>query len=93
MEIFDAHRDEIVLLLTDVIMPEMNGMDLAIRLRERKPDLPCVFMSGYTADIISSQGLDELQVRFLAKPFSRDDLLRAVHDAMPPGAGKPSAAP
>jgi FixJ family two-component response regulator len=55
-------------------------------LQEESPGLVCVFMSGYTADIISSQGLDESQVHFLAKPFSRDDLLRAVHEALLPAA-------
>ena len=93
VELFEAHRDEIVLLLTDVIMPEMNGMDLALKLQELKPELPCVFMSGYTADIISSQGLDEGKVRFLAKPFSRDDLLRAVHEALPATPGHAVSGP
>ncbi|MBU1410978.1 response regulator [Myxococcota bacterium] len=86
IEIFAAHKSEIMLLLTDVIMPEMNGMDLFLRLQEESPGLVCVFMSGYTADIMTSQGLDENQVHFLAKPFSRDDLLRAVHEALLPAA-------
>ena len=91
IELFAAHGDEIVLLLTDVIMPEMNGLELVLALRERKPALECVFMSGYTADILSSQGIDESQTRFLAKPFSRDDLLRVVHEASGPGARRPSS--
>lgn len=93
LELFDAHVDEIVLLLTDVIMPEMNGLELFLALRERKPGLECVFMSGYTADILTSQGLEENEPRFLAKPFSRDDLLRAVHEASPPGAHRPLFGP
>ncbi len=93
IELFSAHRDEIVLLLTDVIMPEMNGMDLFLRLQTDAAELACVFMSGYTADIISSQGLDEHQVRFLAKPFSREDLLRTVHEALPSSARSPIAVP
>jgi len=93
IEIFHAHKSKIVLLLTDVIMPEMNGMDLFLQLQEESPGLVCVFMSGYTADIMTSQGLDENQLHFLAKPFSRDDLLRAVHEALPPSTRSPIAAP
>jgi len=93
VELFSEHQDEIALLLTDVIMPEMNGLDLFRALKEQKPRLECVFMSGYTADIISSSGLDEGQVRFLAKPFTRDDLLRAIHEASPPGARRPISGP
>ena len=93
VELFSEHQDEISLLLTDVIMPEMNGLDLFRALKEMKPRLECVFMSGYTADIISSSGLDEGQVRFLAKPFTRDDLLRAIHEASPPGARRPISGP
>ncbi len=93
LELFEAHGEEIAMLLTDVIMPEMNGLELFLALRERKPGIECVFMSGYTADILSSQGLDETETRFLAKPFSRDELLRAVHEASPPGGRRPLSGP
>jgi two-component system, cell cycle sensor histidine kinase and response regulator CckA len=52
-----THQGKIQLLLTDVVMPEMNGRDLADRLRNLCPGLKVLFMSGYTADIITRQGV------------------------------------
>jgi len=64
------------LLLTDVLMPGMNGVELAEAVRERTPGLPVVFMSGYTDDVIGPS--TKLRGRFLAKPFAPADLLAAV---------------
>ncbi len=75
--------DEIHLLLTDVVMPEMNGRDLAKTLLSLYPRLKRLFMSGYTADVIGQGGLLEEGVHFLQKPFSQTDLaarVRAVLD-------------
>ena len=72
---------EIDLLVTDVIMPEMSGRDLLAALRERRPDLPCLFMSGYTADVLSPNGVLDEDIHFLQKPFTVSDLatgLRAI---------------
>ena len=79
-----AHRygDELVLVITDVVMPEMNGRDLADRLRSRHPHLKCLFMSGYTADVIAHRGVLEQDVHFIQKPFSRSDLARTVRAAL-----------
>ena len=77
------HGDEIHLLLTDVVMPEMNGRDLAKTLLSLYPRLRRLFMSGYTADVIGQGGLLEEGVHFLQKPFSQADLaarVRAVLD-------------
>ena len=71
----------IELLLTDVIMPGMSGRDLARRLAERGVTNRVVYMSGYTADIITSQGVLEPGTRFLAKPFSLSQLGRALREA------------
>jgi signal transduction histidine kinase/CheY-like chemotaxis protein len=65
------HAGEIHLLMTDVVMPEMNGRDLAKNLLSLYPNLKRLFMSGYTADVIAHHGvLDEGDVQFIQKPFS-----------------------
>lgn len=70
------------LLLTDVIMPEMNGRELAKRLRERFPKLKCLYMSGYTADAIARHGVLESGVNFLEKPFTREQLGLKVRSSL-----------
>ena len=69
---------EIHLLLTDVIMPEMNGRDLAKNLSLHYPGLKCLFMSGYTSDIIAQQGVVDEGVQFIQKPFSKNDLATKI---------------
>jgi two-component system, cell cycle sensor histidine kinase and response regulator CckA len=76
------HPATIDLLITDVVMPEMNGKELAERLRERYPRLVCLFMSGYPADIIGRHGVIDASERFLPKPFSVGDLVSKVRDAL-----------
>lgn len=78
----EAHSSEIALLLTDVVMPEMNGRELADRLRASHPSLRTLFMSGYTADAIAHRGVLETGLRFLQKPFSPEDLAAKVREAL-----------
>jgi PAS domain S-box-containing protein len=73
-----AHSGEIHLLLTDVVMPEMNGRDLAQTLLPINPQMKCLFMSGYTSDIIAQQGILDEGIQFLQKPFSKKDLASKV---------------
>ncbi|HEX6024217.1 MAG TPA: PAS domain-containing protein [Solirubrobacter sp.] len=68
-------------LVTDVVMPGMSGVELAVAARERRPDLPVVFVSGYTGDTTVA-GSDDPATAFLAKPFDGDDLLRAVRTTL-----------
>jgi PAS domain S-box-containing protein len=77
-----AHTGPIHLLLTDVIMPGMNGPDLAGLLAEGRPKLKCLFMSGYTADVMMRRGMLGAGRPFLSKPFSRDDLARKVREML-----------
>jgi CheY-like chemotaxis protein len=77
-----APTTDIHLLITDVVMPEMNGGELARRLLLRSPDLKCLFMSGYTADVIAHRGVLEEGVHFLQKPFSMEELATKVREAM-----------
>jgi PAS domain S-box-containing protein len=76
------HPGEIHLLVTDVVMPEMNGRDLAKSLLAMRPRLKRLFISGYTADVIAHHGVLDEGVNFLAKPFSRQDLAAKVHRAL-----------
>lgn len=73
---------QIHLLATDVIMPEMNGRELSARLLASRPEMKCLFMSGYTADIIANQGVLIEGVSFLRKPFSKNELAAKVREAM-----------
>ncbi len=76
------HIGAIHLLMTDVIMPEMNGRELAERLTSRYPNLRCLFTSGYTADVIGHHGVLNEGVHFIQKPFSRKDLAAKVREVL-----------
>jgi len=69
-----SHTDKIHLLMTDVVMPGMNGRDLARHLIGIYPDVKLLFMSGYTANVIAHQGVLDEGVAFIQKPFSTADL-------------------
>jgi len=70
------------LLLTDVIMPGMNGRELAMRLDETRPSLRVLFMSGYTDDAIVHQGVLDESANFIQKPFAPDGLARKVREVL-----------
>ena len=76
------HASEIHLLLTDVVMPEMNGRELANRIRSLYPGIKNMFMSGYTADVIAHRGVLDEGVNFIQKPFSMKDLAVKMRDAL-----------
>lgn len=82
LQFVKQHADEIDLLITDIIMPEMNGRDLADRLMELYPDLKCLFMSGYAADVFRSKGVEDGGFAFLQKPFTRDELAVKVRQVL-----------
>ena len=87
LRIFEQHKSGIDLLLTDVIMPQMSGRDLAARLRAVQPALKVLYMSGYTDDMLAHHGVLEPDVYLLAKPFAPDELgakLREVLDTRAP---------
>ena len=76
------HVGEINLLMTDVVMPEMNGRDLAKHLLALYPHLKCLFTSGYTADVIAHHGVLDEGVHFIQKPFSIKALAAKVREAL-----------
>jgi len=77
-----AHAAEIRLLITDVVMPEMNGRALAKLISDIKPGLKCLFTSGYTANVIAHHGVLDEDVYFLQKPFSLKELASKVRQAL-----------
>jgi len=86
MQIAVAHEGVIHLLLTDVIMPGMNGRELAQRISEIRPNVKVLYMSGYTENVIGHDGTLDAGVRLLQKPFNLRDLkskVREVLDATP----------
>ncbi len=76
------HAGDIHLLVSDVVMPEMNGRDLAKKLLSLYPDLKRLFMSGYTADIIAHRGVLDDGVEFIQKPFSVQSLAVKVRQVL-----------
>lgn len=79
---FDSADGNIDLLVSDVIMPLQNGGDLAATLRERSPDLPVLFFSGYPKDIASKNLLGSSNTSFIQKPFSTRDFAAKVRDIL-----------
>ncbi len=85
------YPDAIHLLLMDVIMPGMNGKELSRRLAEIRPGMPCVYISGFTADVLALRSILDASQHFLAKPFTREDLNGAIRSAL--AASDPGASP
>jgi two-component system, cell cycle sensor histidine kinase and response regulator CckA len=80
LETVGAIRPDV--LLTDVIMPTMNGREVANRMQARQPGLRVVFMSGYADSAIVKHGVLDEEIRYLPKPFSADALLDTIHEAL-----------
>jgi two-component system cell cycle sensor histidine kinase/response regulator CckA len=82
MDLAAQYRNPIQLLLTDMIMPGMNGAELAERLQPLRPEMKVVFMSGYTHDLASRQGVLKPGTVLLEKPFSIEGLLNRVRQVL-----------
>lgn len=78
----DLHAEAIHLLVTDIIMPGMDGRELAAAFKERRPEVRVLFTSGYTDDVIVRRGVLDQGVDFLAKPFSRELLAARVREIL-----------
>ncbi len=82
MQVAKMHEGVIDLLLTDVVMPRMGGTELASRLRERQPDLPVIFMSGYAGDALTRDGSLPTGSAFIQKPFPPSVLATTVREVL-----------
>jgi PAS domain S-box-containing protein len=82
LEICKQKEHKIVLLMTDVVMPEMGGRELAEKLSEIAPDIKVLFTSGYTDDAVVRHGITETTMNFIQKPFSLDILAQKVRQIL-----------
>ncbi|MBM9616889.1 PAS domain S-box protein [Desulfobulbus rhabdoformis] len=82
ISIAENHEGTINLLITDVILPEMNGRELASTLHRHQPGLKVLFMSGYTTNVIAHHGVLDSCFHFMQKPFSHQDLATKVNEAL-----------
>jgi DNA-binding NtrC family response regulator len=78
LQLIDQHHNEIHLLLTDVIMPLMNGQELATRLESICPGVKVLYMSGYTDEVLAFHGIAKPEIDFIQKPFTPSELAEKV---------------
>jgi len=82
LEVLMTSQRPIDLVIVDVVMPEVSGVELVQRIEARWPTMRVLFMSAYQAEVLVREGLEHPNVIFLAKPFTRDELLGKVTAAL-----------
>jgi CheY-like chemotaxis protein len=82
LDVFRISRQPIDLVLLDVVMPETDGVELAEEILAHRPGQRIIFMSAYPAEVLAEHGLQDLDVVFLAKPYTMDELQAKVRQAM-----------
>ena len=82
IQLLDKHANDIDLLMTDVIMPNMNGQELASHALKVRPEIRVLFTSGYTANVIAHHGVLDEGVNFLQKPFLVEELARKLRQTL-----------
>ena len=80
----ERHPGPIHLMVTDVVMPQMSGRELADRLTPLRPEMKIIYISGYTEDALVQHGVADLSVAFLQKPFKPIELARQVRAVLHP---------
>jgi len=78
----NAYEGTIDVLLTDVIMPNINGQELANELKQSRPDVAVIFMSGYTDDVIAHHGVLDNGVNFIQKPITLTKLAHKLREVL-----------
>ncbi len=82
LELISESKESIDLLLTDVVMPDMNGRELSERILRAYPEVKVLYMSGYTSDVIASHGLVDADLQFIQKPFTMDQLASKIRKVL-----------
>lgn len=82
LERYEQYKGTVDLLLTDIVMPGMDGHDLAERLAQKQPSIKSIFMSGYTENTFFRRGVPDLQRVYLQKPFTLQALVNKVHQVL-----------
>ncbi|MFW6415301.1 MAG: response regulator, partial [Thermodesulfobacteriota bacterium] len=82
LELLQKHSGPLDLLLTDIIMPDMNGKDLFEQISRKFPQAKALYMSGYPENVISNHGILDRGVNFIQKPFSVQDLCLKVRELL-----------
>ncbi len=82
LERFMRIRDEVGLLITDVILPQLNGRDLYAAVKKIRPEIVTIFMSGYSSDIMDDALLRDKGTHYLTKPFRPDELLKKIREVL-----------
>ena len=85
MDVFQGHGSMVDLLLTDVLLPGLSGLELAGKLREEQPELKVLYVSGYSQRAVVDQEVSHKGSDFLRKPFSLDELQIKVQEMMEEG--------
>jgi CheY-like chemotaxis protein len=80
LRLFFEHKDKIKLIILDVIMPKMNGKKIYNNIKKIRPDIKCLFTSGYDANIIHKKGILEENLPFISKPISPEELLLKLRE-------------
>jgi len=86
---FLEHKDDVQLLLLDVLMPKKNGKEAYEEIIKIKPGMKVIFMSGYTADVLHKKGIIEEGTNFISKPLSSNEFIAMVRKVLDNGTGKP----
>ncbi len=82
LNIFEHNQDSIDLVITDVIMPKMDGKEMADRMRQQRPNLNMVYISGYTEDTISRHGMLDSNAELIKKPFDPDQFVKKIREIL-----------
>jgi DNA-binding response OmpR family regulator len=90
MEVLDTAKSGIQLVMVDIVMPFADGVQVTSRIRERWPAQRILYMSAHPAEVLMEYGLTQLDAPFLAKPFTRDELLVKVSEALARPAPSPT---
>jgi two-component system cell cycle sensor histidine kinase/response regulator CckA len=85
---FKEHKDNIGLVISDMVMPKKTGKDLYDAIRELKPGIRIIFITGYSPDMIDLKGIPDGEVNFITKPFSKNDLLLKIRELLDKSQGQ-----